>query len=1446
MIRFPGLDEPPESRIVRFPRPMPTLSFSTVLRWLVLLLAPLIASAADPARPFPLRSGDRVVFLGDTLIERDQYHGWLEVMLTTRFPDAEVTFRNLGWSADTPAGLSRFGLSLKQAGREPEDEGWRNLVQQLRESQATVVMIGYGMASSFDGPAGLAGFQRDYGKLLDTLATTLPAARLALLTPLPHETLGAPWPDPSAHQRDLAAYAAAVATLARERGLQLIPLFDLLQPAAATPSPTPLTDNGIHLSPRGYRRLAEVMEDHLFGSPGAWRTAPQAEALRQAILRKNEWFFHRSRPANMAYIFGFRKSEQGKNAVEVLQFDAYIAAEEARIARLRSLQVADEPIPPLRVGNLTAVLKPQPHPAFDVAEGLEITLWAENPLLDKPIQMNFDPQGRLWVATSEVYPQIEPGQARTDKIIVLADTTGSGRADQATVFADGLLIPTGVEPGDGGCYVAQSTELLHFLDTDGDGRADVRRTVLSGFGTEDTHHNLHTLRWGPDGRLTMIQSVYTRTDTETPGGVVRLKAGGMFRFDPRDHRMSIPYRGWINGWGHQFDAFGQSFVTDGAGFQGISWAVPGATHLTLAPARRIVPSVSPGRYPKFCGIEVVRSPLFPADWQGDIVTCDFRAHRLVRFRLSDQGSGYITREMPDLLRTVDSTFRPIDIKLGPDGALYVADWSNPIIQHGEVDFRDPRRDKEHGRIWRIAPKGSTPLAREDLTRLSTPALLDRLNAPLAVTEAAARRLLVERGAAAVAADLAAWTARQTRDDARLRALWMYQALNLAPGPLLGSLLASAQPEIRAGAARTLGRDTAVATLRPLVADPHPRVRLEAVRVLGQLGTAAAAELALSVLDHPMDPFLDYALWLTVNELARPWLAALESGAWNPDGREIQLQTALSALEPDLSAPALARLIATRGIPADGSGPWIELIGSAGQAAEASRLLDFAVASGSPSPAVVRSLQALQEAARLRGVTPAAPAPRVLRLLDASDRGVRLAALALVGTWKLSVATETLLTRGATAADPEERLAAWNALRSIGGEAVVAGLRRQVKSATQPAVRREAVVALAGLSLDQALPEIPAVLRATEDPAGSEALWRALLGISGASDRLAASLPGAGFTADQARFALRIAREGGRHPALVQTLLQVAGIDAQAAPLSGAELSALAQSALAEGDAARGERIYRRAELACVACHAIGGAGGKVGPDLTSIGASAPPDYLVESLLYPNAKTKEGYHAVALSTRDQRELSGVIAQENDREIQLRTADNQILSVAKAAIVRRQDFGSLMPAGLVDGLLPAELRDLVKFLAQLGKPGEFDAAQGGAARVWKTFQVNARNTHLGTERILAADTTLPDWEPLLTLTNGTFDRALLAGVLREQQGGRGFFLTTSFTPRQPGPVTLVFTGRVLGVWINGQPAGRSERTTVRVPAGTHRLVVQLDERNLPDAFALRSSDVSFSTD
>ena len=1005
------------------------------------LNTPSLPAQSSPS--FDLRPGDRVVFVGDTLIEREQSYGFLEQMLTVRHPENDVQFRNLGWSADTPAGESRASFDFDKPGR-----GFELLKEEIATVQPTVVIVGYGMASSFQGGAGLAQFKAQLNRLLDVIPTvcTNQPVRFVLLSPIRHENLGAPLPDPTRHNEQLALYSKAIAEIATERNSPFISLFDAPLVSAAKTHPLhPLTDNGIHLNADGYARLAEVVEHGLGWGANGWRVeinaqgqiapgshgtqisslefspdharfstlddqlvspvfhgdetwnpssdapcliqigglkpgkyelkvdgAPlavatekewqagvsiergpqfdQAGELRQTILKKNELYFDRWRPQNETYLFGFRKYEQGQNAKEIPMFDPLIREQEANIARLRRPIAHHYELVPASSETSIATKghdaknetvdsgfplpkHEQPLPEFEIAPGFEINLYAESPLLAKPTQMNFDPRGRLWVVSSSVYPQIEPGQKADDKVLVLEDTKGVGKIDKSTVFVDGLLIPTGVEPGDGGVYVGQSTQLLFFKDNNGDGKADEKRVVLSGFGTEDTHHIVHTLRWGPDGQLYFDQSIYIHSHFETPNGVERLNSGGVWHLRPPTMELGVFLRGFCNPWGHQFDEFGQSFVTDGAGGQGLSYGIPGATYFTYAGMRRELQSVSAGSYPKFCSLEIINSKQFPDDWQGNAITCDFRAHRVVRFAIEEKGSGYATTEMPDLLRTTNVTFRPIDVKLGPDGALYIADWSNPIIQHGEVDFRDPRRDHEHGRIWRVTAKGRPLLERPKLVNAPNRDLLNQLLSPNRYNQEQSRRVLTERGIAIVP-DLADWTKSQTDEKAMLEALWMYQSINVVEPALLEKLLAARDGHIRAAATRVVSYwhshlPNAMELLAQRVADDFPRVRIEAMRALAEIPSARSAELVLSVLDKPMDPFIDYAVWLSINDLAQPWVAAVQSGEWKPGGREKQLEFALKAIEPSLASTVLAQVLQNHGIARDGSGPWIELIGQSG-------------------------------------------------------------------------------------------------------------------------------------------------------------------------------------------------------------------------------------------------------------------------------------------------------------------------------------------------------------------------------------------------------------------------------------------------------------------------------------------------------------------------------------
>src|SRR3989440_1732140 len=199
--------------------------------------------------------------------------------------------------------------------------------------------------------------------------------------------------------------------------------------------------------------------------------------------------------------------------------------------------------------------------SFQVADGFEVNLFAsEKDGVVKPIQMRFDPRGRLWVIGSTIYPQIEPGQVPNDKVVVLEDTAGDGRCGKTIVFADGLMIPTGIALGDGGAYVGQATELLFLKDTDGDGRADERRVVLHGFGTGDDHQTINSFRWGPGGELWMSQGLHVRSHIETPWGIVHLEQAGIWRLRPRLLRLVGFY--WAanepqNTWGFVFTERGE-------------------------------------------------------------------------------------------------------------------------------------------------------------------------------------------------------------------------------------------------------------------------------------------------------------------------------------------------------------------------------------------------------------------------------------------------------------------------------------------------------------------------------------------------------------------------------------------------------------------------------------------------------------------------------------------------------------------------------------------------------------------------------------------------------------------------------------------------------------------------------------------------------------------------
>ncbi|HEY2785051.1 MAG TPA: PVC-type heme-binding CxxCH protein [Fimbriiglobus sp.] len=1194
---------------------------------------------------------------------------------------------------------------------------------------------------------------------------------------------------------------------------------------------------------------------------------------------------------------------------------------------------------------------PDPDPelerqSFIVAPGFEVTLWAADPLLDKPIQMNWDSAGRLWVATSEVYPQIEPGQKANDKVLILEDTKGTGKADKVTVFADGLLIPTAVLPGDGGAYVANSTEIVHLSASKRGGKADQRRIVLSGFGTEDTHHIIHTFRWGPDGCLYFNQSIYIHSHVETPTGVQRLNAGGIWRFRPETNELSVFARGWINPWGHAFDKYGQSFVTDGAGGEGINHAIPGAYFMeSKGPhAGRILHGLNPGS-PKYCGLEILSGRHLPDDWQGDLITNDFRGHRVCRFKLQDDGSTFSSRELPELIKTNHPAFRPIDVKMGPDGAIYIADWYNPIIQHGEVDFRDPRRDHTHGRIWRVTAKGRPLVKKPDLVTSTVPQLLEHLKDPEGWTREQVRRVLKERGKEKVLPDLAAWVTKldpknPAIDSNRLEALWLYQALDVPEPSLLSLALTSKDSNVRAAACRVVGgwagkapvsvvqmsidsfllvarslkladvmraaRSAGLVNVRELVVpkgkqtfiadqgsvkdvqafgasvvkggihpvtladltrieigklsatggdplvqlearvrDDHARVRLEAIRALSAVNSAKAAGVAVAALYYPLDRTLDYGLWLTARELAPQWLPEYLAGKGLGYVGELDhlaflidavgAKEAISPLRKSLESSHSLNTRAWEVVARLGDG---EDVGAALRRAYRHVNADFR-----------RSvLAAVEEVARDRRVKPPDDVIALVLGWSEADKMDRETRCRLVGIWKVESERSVLESVAVNPGDIRnaERRAAIDALLELGGGKTRDFLIRSLtESRVEPLSRVLVLSALVRVDPNLAAKRsVEFLVNPTVPAENFYELFSAFLRKKGSPQLLIRALAGKTLPHDVAKVGIRALRASAQNsPELIAALTKAGNLKAARPYPTEAEVKQLTGEVSKLGDPIRGELVFRKKENQCLNCHAIGGAGGRVGPDLTGVGASAQIDYLVESLLNPNKAVKEGYHAVKVTTLGGKVVQGVPVKEANGELTLRDSEDKEVVIPVNQIDEKVPTRSLMADGLADPLTKQELLDLVRFLSELGKVGPYGPSTSRLVRRWQTVDGGNANTNKMRQARIAAVADPGQsflWLPAYSTAGGNLPLADLPKFTVWNNTAAQSVVRCQLDVTTAGKVRLKFNDATgLAVYLGSAPVEAKSEIDLNVPTGMQTVTLIVDR-------SLRKQDLRIELD
>jgi putative heme-binding domain-containing protein len=615
------------------------------------------------------------------------------------------------------------------------------------------------------------------------------------------------------------------------------------------------------------------------------------------------------RPLNTFYYTGGRNKDYGylDFLPAMRNFDLMVANRDRRIwdiaqEKPTAAAIDDSNVPPLPQtiqsrGANEWMSAADEFMAFKIDPRFEVNLFAgeeEFPEIANPIQMRWDARGRLWVSCSTTYPHVYPGNEPNDKLVILEDTDGDGRADRSSVFADDLHIPLSFELGDGGVYVSDMPHLTFLKDTDGDGKADFRQQLLTGFGTEDSHHALHDFTWTPDGDLIFRESIFHHSQVETPYGPVQQQNSGWFRFDPRTHRLvSFGTYPSTNPWGVTFDDWGQHVASHpvyAAAFHALDPPYP-----QQHPAPKGLPA-----YSGVCGHQFVDGPAFPDELRGGFIKVRYKPTNRVEIHKWVEGPfGYDEEYVGDLLFSTNLSFIPVDLQFGPRGDLYVCDWYNPVKGHMQYSLRDERRDRHSGRIWRITARGRALQEPAKIAGASVAELLDLLKRPEYAVRYRAKRELRERDTGSVVAALDEWAAKLDRSDARLRhhqleALWTYRCAGLAdlascvPAPHRPKTQASTTASFKEG----LRSDVAIGLLRELLVcdDPHARaaatqqlrywhpqladaaallaksandtnavVRMEAAIAATYIGTKPAFDAMLDVLKHPRERHVAYAI-----------------------------------------------------------------------------------------------------------------------------------------------------------------------------------------------------------------------------------------------------------------------------------------------------------------------------------------------------------------------------------------------------------------------------------------------------------------------------------------------------------------------------------------------------------------------------------------------------------
>ena len=911
------------------------------MRFKAIALLPLVFAAVAHAQTLELKKGDHICIVGNTLAERMQHFGGMETYIHARFPQHELVFRNLGYSGDelplsaaTRMRSMDFGsfdqwlageAPIPQPGKLRANAEVRSNRFEFTNTKADVIFAFFGYNESFGGEAGLPKFKQELEAFIKHVRTQKyngkSAPRLVLFSPIAHENLKSPnLPDGTENNVRLRLYTQTMAQVAKEQNTTFVDLFTPTLDLFGKPE-KPCTINGIHLNEHGDRVVAGVIEKALFGDAARLNLGK----LHAAVNDKNFYWFNRYRATDGYSTYGdraFLKFVDNQTNYEVVQrelevLDLMTANRDKVVwasAQGKEIKPDDSNLPQFIpvVSNKPGSLAGGKHlflggeeaiGKMKLAPNLKIKLFASEerwPELAKPVQMAWDAKGRLWVAVWPSYPHWKPGEPMNDKLLIFEDTDGDGVADTMTVFADGLANPTGFDFYNGGVLVAQGPDILFLKDTKGTGKADFRQRVVHGLDTADTHHTANSFATDPGGAVYFQEGTFHHSQVESPyGPPQRCANAGVFRYEPRTQKFEVYVsHGFANPHGHVFDRWGQDIVYDGTGAQPYHAALFSG-YLPFPQKHNHPPQVYQQRTRPCPGAEYITSKHFPEEYWGNLLVGNVIGFQgILRYKVRDNGGSFSAEELEPIVSSTDANFRPSDLKIGPDGAIYFIDWQNPIIGHMQHNLRDPNRDREHGRIYRVTYEGRSldkpvAIAGEPIEKL-----LDLLKHPEDRVRSRTRSELGSRNTDEVIAATKKWVEQLPQSDPDLEhhileALWLHQSHNVVNAGLLKHVLESKDFRARAAATRVLcyWRDRipdSLNLLKQSAADAHPRVRLEAVRAASFFTVPEAMEVILIAEDQTHDSYVDFTAHESRRVLEPLWNKALA------DGKAIDVTTASGA------------------------------------------------------------------------------------------------------------------------------------------------------------------------------------------------------------------------------------------------------------------------------------------------------------------------------------------------------------------------------------------------------------------------------------------------------------------------------------------------------------------------------------------------------------------------